>query len=206
MRRCASASARSFASSSRSRSRRRSRRARVAATPPACRPGGQADGRGPRPARLHQPQHHLPLARKAPPLTGRQCGDRPVILGCGQHGRASLASLPTAQTATSIPAMFSSIKLLLAVPVSTMSCPQNRSLASSPTLPGCRQCRFEPSRALPTPREARPRGARQLVGEQSGSLLRLAAGLGFCDTGPRIPDTYPSPGEGTGGGSTDERE
>jgi hypothetical protein len=70
---------------------------------------------------LHQAQHHLPLARRAPPLAGRQCCDRPVILGGGQRRRLSLASLPTAP---SVPAIFSSIKLLLAVPVSTMSCPQ----------------------------------------------------------------------------------
>src|SRR5512132_4420893 len=50
-------------------------------------PTGQVfDGLAP-----HQPEHHVPLARKAPPLTGRQCCDHPVILGCGQRRRASLA-------------------------------------------------------------------------------------------------------------------
>ena len=45
---------------------------------------------------LHQPQHHLALARKAPPLTRRQWAlRRPTFRSwgstCGQRGRAALA-------------------------------------------------------------------------------------------------------------------
>ena len=76
-----------------------------------------------RPA-LHQPQHHLPLARKAPPLTGANAATAPSSWAVDSTDERRSPSLPTAPTATSIPAMFSSIKLLLAVPVSTMSCPQ----------------------------------------------------------------------------------
>src|SRR5512132_4042329 len=50
-------------------------------------PPGQAFDR----LTLHQPQHHVALARKAPPLAGRQCSDRPLVPGHGQRGRASLA-------------------------------------------------------------------------------------------------------------------
>src|SRR6266540_7069909 len=40
---------------------------------------------------LHQSQHHLPLARQAPPLTGRQWRHWLIIVGGGQRGRAPLA-------------------------------------------------------------------------------------------------------------------
>jgi hypothetical protein len=54
--------------------------------------------RQPKPARQtlgglapHQSQHHLPLARQAPPLARRQWRHWLIIVSCGQRGRAPLA-------------------------------------------------------------------------------------------------------------------